>query len=175
MPKSWWGISQADQTGWAHSIHEPKRSVSRQCVAEKGAGAPAALQDLRAGKGSNLWIHRGLLQSPAQALRHWISDATTGLQLYDLENGRIGAIVILPGNRDEVQPATMIFFSRYGFSSLNANIWLVGSETLRRAKSFSSSSAILTVLKISPLEWTFISLQLSITGRFVMMWPFSET
>ena len=61
QPIRWWGISQADRTGWAHALHEPKGSVSRKCadgklvcVAEKGAGAPAALQDLRAGKGSNL-------------------------------------------------------------------------------------------------------------------------
>ncbi len=93
------------------AIHEPQGRVPGQCangkllcIIEKGVGSPSAVQNTGGSQGCNLRIYRGLPQPAEASLRHRIPNAATGVQQYDLENGRIGPITKLSGNRDEVQP-----------------------------------------------------------------------
>ena len=105
-----WRVSQADQKGRAYAIHEPQGRMPGQCangkllcIIEKGVGSPSAVQNTGGSQGCNLRIYRGLLQPAEASLRHRIPNAATGVQQYGLENGRIGSITKLSGNRDEVQ------------------------------------------------------------------------
>lgn len=92
------------------TAHEPQGRVPGQCahgkllcIPEKGAGSPSAAQNTRAGQGCNPRIYRSLLQPAETPFRDRIPNPATGLQQYDLENGRIGSIIKLSGYRHEVQ------------------------------------------------------------------------
>ena len=72
--------------------------------------------------------------------RHWISDATTGLQQYDWEHGRIEALVILSGNRDEVQYP--FFGNRQIAAYLPRSEFLAGRHRVRRLMGIMGLQAI---------------------------------
>jgi len=116
QPVRRWRVSQADQKGEAYPIYEPQGPVPGQrtngkllCFTEKGTGSPATVQNTGRSQGRNLPVHRGFLQSPEASLRDRISNAATRVQQYDLENGRIGSMVKLSGNRDELRISTCVF------------------------------------------------------------------